>query len=124
MLTLYFSPGASSMATHIALNEVGAPFELKYVPLHQHANREAGYLAVNAEGKVPTLMIGGRPLTEVAATLWYLARRYPEAGLLPQYGDIDGEAQSSHGCRLSPRRSTRRGAPATSAGVRFSFSPN
>ena len=93
MLTLYFSPGASSMATHIALNEVGAPFELNYIPLHQHANREAGYLGVNPEGKVPTLMIDGRPLTEVAATLWYLARRYPEAGLLPQYGDIDGEAR-------------------------------
>ena len=93
MLTLYFSPGASSMATHIALNEIGAPFELNYIPLHQHANREAGYLGVNPEGKVPTLMIDGRPLTEVAATLWYLARRYPEAGLLPQYGDIDGEAR-------------------------------
>jgi glutathione S-transferase len=38
-------------------------------------------------------MIDGRPLTEVAATLWYLARRYPEAKLLPQYGDIQGEAR-------------------------------
>ena len=93
MLTLYFSPGASSMATHIALNEVGAPFELQYVPLHRHAHREAGYLGVNPEGKVPTLMVDGRPLTEVAATLWYLARRYPEAGLLPQYGDVEGEAR-------------------------------
>src|SRR5436305_6848619 len=93
MLTLYFSPGASSMATHIALNEIGAPFELNYIPLHQHANREAGYLGVNPEGKVPTLMIDGQPLTEVAATLWYLARRYPEAGLLPQYGDIEAEAR-------------------------------
>ena len=93
MLTLYFSPGASSMATHIALNEIGAPFELNYIPLHQHANREAGYLGVNPEGKVPTLMIDGWALTEVAATLWYLARRYPEAGLLPQYGDVEGEAR-------------------------------
>jgi glutathione S-transferase len=93
MLTLYYSPGSSSMATHIALHEVGVPFELKLTALHQHENRAPGYLAVNPEGKVPTLMIDGHPLTEVAATLWYLARRYPEAGLLPQFGDIEAEAR-------------------------------
>jgi glutathione S-transferase len=93
MLTLYYSPGSSAMATHIALHEVGAPFELKLIALYQSDNRNADYLAINPEGKVPTLMIDGRPLTEVAATLWYLARRYPEAGLLPQLGDIEAEAQ-------------------------------
>jgi glutathione S-transferase len=93
MLTLYFSPGSSSMATHIALNEIGVPFEAKLTALHENAHRAPGYLAVNPEGKVPTLMIDGRPLTEVAATLWYLARRHPEAGLLPQYGDVEGEAR-------------------------------
>ena len=93
MLTLYFSPGSSSMATHIALNEIGVPLEAKLTALHEHKNRAPDYLAVNPEGKVPTLMIDGRPLTEVAATLWYLARRYPEANLLPQYGDIEGEAR-------------------------------
>jgi glutathione S-transferase len=93
MLTLYFSPGSSSMATHIALHEVGVPFEAKLTALHEHKNRAPDYLAVNPEGKVPTLMIDGRPLTEVAASLWYLARRYPEAKLLPQYGDIEGEAR-------------------------------
>jgi glutathione S-transferase len=93
MLTLYYSPGSSSMATHIALNEVGAPFELKLTALHKQENRTPEYLAVNPEGKVPTLVIDGRKLTEVAATLWYLARRYPEAGLLPQHGDIDAEAR-------------------------------
>jgi glutathione S-transferase len=93
MLTLYYSPGSSAMATHIALHEVGAPFELRLVPLHQQANRAPDYLAINPEGKVPTLIIDGRPLTEVAATLWYLARRYPDAGLLPQQGDIAAEAQ-------------------------------
>src|ERR687883_1115052 len=85
MLTLYFSPGSSSMATHIALHEIGVPFEAKLTALHEHKNRAPDYLAVNPEGKVPTLMIDGRPLTEVAATLWYLARRYPEAGLFPQH---------------------------------------
>jgi glutathione S-transferase len=93
-LTLYYSPGSSSMATHIALHEVGAPFELKLIELYRHDNRNADYLGVNPEGKVPTLVIdNGEPLTEVAATLWYLARRYPEAKLLPQYGDVEGEAR-------------------------------
>src|SRR3954469_10668182 len=93
MLTLYFSPGSSSMATHITLHETGVPFETKLTALHEHKNRAPDYLAVNPEGKVPTLVIDGRKLTEVAATLWYLARRYPEAGLLPQHSDIEAEAR-------------------------------
>jgi glutathione S-transferase len=94
MLTLYYSPGSSSMATHIALHEVGVPFDLKLTALHRNENRAPGYLAVNPEGKVPALLIDDHPpLTEVAATLWYLARRYPEAGLLPQLGDIEAEAR-------------------------------
>jgi glutathione S-transferase len=92
-LTLYFSPGSSSLATHITLNEIGVPFEAKLTALHRNEHRAADYLAVNPEGKVPTLMIDGRPLTEVAATLWYLARRHPEARLLPQLGDIEAEAR-------------------------------
>jgi glutathione S-transferase len=91
MLTLYFSPGASSMAPHIALHEVGAPFESRYVSLANKENRAPGYLALNPEGKVPTLLIDNRPLTEVAAILFYLARRFPEAHLLPA-GDIEAEA--------------------------------
>jgi glutathione S-transferase len=42
---------------------------------------------------VPTLVIDGRPLTEVAGILFYLAKRYPEANLLPP-GDIESDAQA------------------------------
>ncbi len=92
MLTLYFSPGASSMAAHIALHEVGVPFESRALSLPKKQNRTPEYLALNPEAKVPTLVIDGRPLTEVAGILFYLARRYPEAGLLPA-DDIEAEAQ-------------------------------
>ncbi len=92
MLTLYLAPGASSMATHIALHEVGAPFEIRPLSLKRQENRTPGYLALNPEGKVPTLVVDGRPMTEVAANLYYLARRYPEANLLPA-DDVEAQAQ-------------------------------
>jgi glutathione S-transferase len=92
MLTLYFSPGASSMATHIALHEIGVPFETRLVSLAKKENLKPEFLAINPEGKVPTLVIDGWPLTEVAANLWYLAKRFPQAGLLPQ-NDLPAEAQ-------------------------------
>jgi glutathione S-transferase len=92
MLTLYFTPGASSMAAHIALHEVGASFKSRPILLDGKANRAPDYLAMNPEGKVPTLLIDSRPLTEVAGILYYLARCFPDAGLLPA-GDIEAEAQ-------------------------------
>ena len=92
MLTLFFAPGSSSMAPHIALHEVGATFEGKPMSFKQNDMRKADFLKVNPAGKVPTLLIDGRPLTEVAGILFYLARRFPEAGLLPS-GDIEAEAQ-------------------------------
>lgn len=93
MLTLYFAPGSSSMAPHIALHEIGEPFESRPISFVQKETRAPAYLALNPEGKVPTLLIDGRPLTEVAGILFYLAKRFPEAGLLPE-GDIEAEAQA------------------------------
>ncbi len=92
MLTLYLAPGSSSMASHIALREVGAPFEMRPVSFARKEHRDPAYLAINPEGKVPTLLVNGRALTEVAGILFYLARRFPEAGLLPT-GDSEAEAQ-------------------------------
>ena len=93
MLTLYFAPGASSMAPHIALHEIGVPFESRPLSFHRKENRDPAFLALNPEGKVPTLLIDGRPLTEVAGILFYLARRFPAAELLPA-DDIEADAHT------------------------------
>ena len=93
MLTLYFAPGSSSMAVHIALHEIGVPFEGKPMSFKNNDLRTPGYLKLNPEGKVPTLIVDGRPLTEVAAILYYLAKRFPEAELLPR-DDIAADAQA------------------------------
>ena len=92
MLTFYFAPGSSSMAAHIALHEVGAEFEPRPVSFARKETREASFLALNPEGKVPLLLVDGRPMTEVAGILVYLARRYPEARLMPS-GDPEAEGQ-------------------------------
>ena len=91
-LVLYLAPGSSSMAVHIALHETGAPFEPRPMSFHKHDMRSPEFRAINPAGKVPTLIVDGRPLTEVAGCLFYLAKRYPQAKLLP--GDLEGEAQA------------------------------
>jgi glutathione S-transferase len=82
LLEFYFAPGSSSMAPHIALYEVGAPFERRPMSFARREAHEAWFLALNPEGKVPVLLVDGRALTEVAGILWYLAKQYPEARLL------------------------------------------
>ena len=93
MLTLYFAPGSSSMAAHIALHEVDAPFESRPMTFKKNDMQSADFLKLNPDGKVPTLLIDGRVLTEVAGILFYLAKRFPEATLLPP-DDIEAEAQA------------------------------
>jgi glutathione S-transferase len=92
MLTLYLSPGSSSMAPHIALHEIGVDFESCWISFAKRQQHASEYLVLNPEGKVPTLLVDGVPLTEVAGILYYLARRFPEAGLFPA-GDLEAEAQ-------------------------------
>jgi glutathione S-transferase len=92
-LALYLAPGSSSMAPHIALNEVGAAFEVRPVSFARGGTGSPEFLAINPEGKVPVLLADGARLTEVAAILYYLARRFPEAGLMP-WGDPLAEAEA------------------------------
>jgi len=92
-LVLYFAPGSSSMAVHIALHEIGVPFEPHPMSFHKKDLRSQAFLTINPNGKVPTLLIDGRPLSEVAGCLFYLAKRFPESSLLPR-NDIEAEAHA------------------------------
>src|ERR1700731_3699523 len=108
MLTLYFSPGSSSMAVHIVLHEIGADFERRLVSLAKGEQHKAEYLAVNPEAKVPTLLIDGlidgRVLTEVAAVLYFLPNVFPRPGSGPPAASKP-RRRRSRGCRSSRRRS-------------------
>ncbi|MCD6075042.1 MAG: glutathione S-transferase family protein [Rhodospirillales bacterium] len=92
MLTFYFAPGSSSMAVHIALYEIGMPFDARALSFAKKDQLRPDHLALNPEGKVPVLIVEGKALTEVAACLYYLAKAHPEADLIPK--DLVGEAQA------------------------------
>lgn len=77
MTTLYYAVGACSLAPHIVLEWIGAPYEAVKV---QFGSKEL--LQVNPAGAVPTLREDdGWLLTQAGAILDYLANKHPEAGL-------------------------------------------
>ena len=77
MLTLFYSPGACALASHIALEEAGADYALK------HVDFGADYLASNPKARVPALQTPRGVLTETPAILAFIAQSFPEAGLAP-----------------------------------------
>jgi glutathione S-transferase len=81
---LYFSPGTISMATHIALEELGAPYTLEPIVVQKGEQRTERYLRIHPLGRVPALEVEpGVVLTETPALLSYLADRAPSLKLLP-----------------------------------------
>ena len=101
MLTLYYAPGACSMASHIGLEESGAAYEVKPVALAKGEQKTEAYLKVNPRAKVPALRLeDGSIITENTAILSYLALSHPEKHLFPK--DPAGEARCiSHMAWLS-----------------------
>lgn len=83
MLKLYYFPQLCSLASHVALEETGAPYELQKVDILKGEQHRADYRAKNRNGQVPTLEIDGTCLTETVAILHYLAKAFPDARLAP-----------------------------------------
>jgi glutathione S-transferase len=81
---LYYAPGACSLASHIALEESGIPYETERLILMNGDQRKPEYLKLNPRGRVPTLVVDGKVLTENMAILTYIGGGYPKAGLWPK----------------------------------------
>ncbi len=86
MYTLYYMPGAASLAVHWLLLETGAPHELRRVDGDAREHKQAAYLKLNPNGVVPTLLLDGEPMYESAALCLLLAARHPAARLAPAPG--------------------------------------
>src|SRR5690349_24076931 len=84
--TLYYSPGAASLAVHWMLIELEVPFEAKLVSIDEGAHKSPEYLRLNPTGRIPTLLIDGKPHGESAALLMLLAERHPQKQFSPPPG--------------------------------------
>jgi glutathione S-transferase len=85
-MKLYYSPGACSLAVHIALRELKYKFDLDRVDLAAKKTESGGdYLALNPKGYVPALQLDdGTVMTEAGVILQYLADQKPRRGLAPK----------------------------------------
>ncbi len=82
-MKLYYSPGACSLATHIAMRELDIPFELERVDLSTKlTERGEDFTKINPKGYVPALRLdSGEVLTEAAVTLMYVADQHSTSEL-------------------------------------------
>lgn len=83
MLKLFYALGSCSLASHIALEEAGADYQLVSMNTKAGDQRTPEYLAVNPNGRVPALATERGVLTETPAILAYVAQSFPQARLAP-----------------------------------------
>ncbi len=94
MLKLYYSKGSSAVAAHILLEEIGAPYETKEIPIAKGAHLSPDFLRINPKGRVPVLETPDGVLTENPAILEYIAAINPDVKLLPEGAFAQGEARA------------------------------
>lgn len=89
-MKLYFTPGACSLAPHIAAQELGLALETVKVDLATHKLPDGSdYYKVNPKGYVPLLVLDdGKTLSEANVILQYLADRKPGT-LAPKFGTAE-----------------------------------
>jgi glutathione S-transferase len=98
MLKLYYSPGACALASHIALEEAGADYEIEKIDLRQGQQKTPEYLAINPAGVTPALVTDEGVLTENLVIMGYVAQTHPEAKLADNDSSFNfGKMQSFNG---------------------------
>lgn len=83
MLKLYYAAHTCSLATHIALEDVGADYSTVRISFAANQQQSPDYLKVNPKGRVPALVTDRGILTETPAMLAFVAQSFPAAQLAP-----------------------------------------
>ena len=83
MFTLYYAAHTCSLASHIALEDSGAKYDLKRISFSKIEQQAPAYLKVNPKARVPAMMTPRGILTETPAMLAFIAQSFPDARLAP-----------------------------------------
>jgi glutathione S-transferase len=87
-MRFYMTPGSCTTGIHILLEELDVLFEAHLISLPAGEHRTAEFIALNPKSTIPILVCDdGRVITEFQAIAWWLARRFPAAGLLSDNPD-------------------------------------
>jgi glutathione S-transferase len=101
-MKLYYSPGACSLAPHIAMREAGIPVELSKVNLKDKSYDGGDYKQVNGKGYVPAVETPDGVLTECPVILQYIAGQKPDLKLQEMLSFITSEIHKGMGAFFSP----------------------
>jgi glutathione S-transferase len=86
MYQLHYFPANASATPHMLLEQIGAEYDLVLVDRARNAQKSSGYLRINPNGRIPTLVDGNLIVSEAAAIVLHLVDQHAEAGLAPQIG--------------------------------------
>ncbi|GLK77008.1 glutathione S-transferase [Methylopila jiangsuensis] len=90
---LHYNPRSRAQRIRWLLEEAGAPYDLARHDFAARTHKAPEFLALNPDGKLPTLVdrgpdgAGSTVVTESAAIVLHVADACPEAGLAPAIGD-------------------------------------
>jgi len=85
-ITFYAAANSSAVPVACALHELGVPHERINIDLASKAQKNPEFLALNPNGKVPTLVVDGTAMFEALAIVQWLGDRYGvEKGLWPAF---------------------------------------
>ena len=101
MFTLYYARNTCALASHIALKDAGAPYDLRRIDFGTTQQQSPDYIAVNPKARVPAMVTPRGTLTETPAILTFIAQSYPAARLAPlddPFAFAEMEAFNSYLC--------------------------
>lgn len=83
MITLYFNRFSRATRVRWMLEELGVPYDMVRVDMAKGEHKAPSYLEIHPLGKLPAIVVDGKPMIESLAIVQFLAAKFPEKGLGP-----------------------------------------